>query len=263
MSQEHASAQPEDQPVVRYAVEGAVATVTLDSPANRNALSRRLVAGFLDGLDRAAADPDVRVVVVAATGRVFCSGADLSEAASGSMEEGARTIVELQRRILAHPTPVVVRAQGPVRAGGTGIVAAADVAVCAREATFALTEVKLGLAPAAISLTVLPRMTSRSAALAALGGEVFDAEAAEASGLVTRVVAAEELDAAVAEVCASFASGSAQGLRETKRLLNRTLLADVEARGDDLAALSASLFGSEEAKAAMTAFLSRGRKQRG
>jgi enoyl-CoA hydratase/carnithine racemase len=142
-------------------------------------------------------------------------------------------------------------------------VAAADVAVCAREATFALTEVKLGLAPAAISLTVLPRMTSRSAALAALGGEVFDAEAAEASGLVTRVVAAEELDAAVAEVCASFASGSAQGLRETKRLLNRTLLADVEARGDDLAALSASLFGSEEAQAAMTAFLSRGREQRG
>lgn len=248
-----------DESLVRYEVADGVATVTLDSPHNRNALSRRLVSDLLAALARAAEDDDARVVVLAATGRVFCSGADLSEAAGGSMEEGARTIVAIQRAVVAHPKPVVTRLQGPVRAGGIGLVAASDVAVAAREATFALTEVKLGLAPAAISLTVLPRMTSRSAALTALGGEVFDAQAALEHGLVTRVVDADGLDAAVGEVCASLASGAPQGLRETKALLNRDLLTRIDERGDDLAVLSARLFGSEEARAAMTAFLSRGR----
>ncbi len=255
----HTSSEPvpESDALVRYAVADAVATITLDSPHNRNALSRRLLQELGEALTRAAEDDDARVVVLAATGKVFCSGADLSEAAGGSMEEGARAIVALQRAVLAHPKPVVTRLQGPVRAGGIGLVAASDVVVSADAATFALTEVKLGLAPAAISLTVLPRMTSRAAALTALGGEVFTAAEALEHGLVTSVVPAEELDAAVAAVCASLATGSPQGLRETKALLNRELLARLDERGDDLAALSARLFGSEEAKAAMTAFLSR------
>lgn len=166
-----------DESLVRYEVADGVATVTLDSPHNRNALSRRLVTELLAALERAAADEEARVVVLAATGKVFCSGADLSEAAGGSMEEGALTIVAIQRAVAAHPKPVVARLQGPVRAGGIGLVAASDVVVSAEGATFALTEVKLGLAPAAISLTVLPRMTSRAASLAALGGEVFDVHA--------------------------------------------------------------------------------------
>ncbi len=253
MSHENESAEP----LVRYEVADGVATITLDSPHNRNALSRRLVTGLQEALDRAGADDEARVVVLAATGKVFCSGADLSEAAAGSMEEGARTIVALQRAVVAHPKPVVTRLQGPVRAGGTGLVAASDVVVCAEGATFALTEVKLGLAPAAISLTVLPRMTSRAASLAALGGEVFGAAEALDWGLVTRVVPADGLDDAVAEACASLATGSPQGLRETKALLNRDLLASIDERGPDLARLSARLFGSEEAKSAMTAFLSR------
>ena len=137
--------------------------------------------------------------------------------------------------------------------------AASDVAIAAGHATFALTEVKLGLAPAAISLTVVPRMTSRAAALTALGGETFTAEEAVTMGLVTEAVPAEELDARVAAVCASLATGALQGLRETKALLNRDLVERIDARGPELAALSARLFASDEAKAAMTAFLSRGR----
>ncbi len=251
--------EPSASDVVRYDVADGVATITLDSPHNRNALSRRLVTGLLEALERAAADEEARVVVLAATGRVFCSGADLSEAAGGSMEEGALTIVAIQRAVVAHPKPVVTRLQGPVRAGGIGLVAASDVVVCADEATFALTEVKLGLAPAAISLTVLPRMTDRAASLAALGGEVFGAADALEHGLVTRVVPADGLDAAVGEVCSSLATGSPQGLRETKALLNRDLLDRIDERGPELAALSARLFGSEEARSAMTAFLGRGR----
>ena len=251
------SEQPQVQ--VTYAVSDGVATITLDSPHNRNALSRALVGGLFEALERAAEDDSARVVVVAATGSVFCSGADLSEAASGSMEQGALEIVRLQRVILLHPKPVVCRLQGPVRAGGTGIVAAADVVVAAEGATFALTEVKLGLAPAAISLTVFPRMTSRGAALRALGGEVFTAAQAQADGLVTEVVPAEELDEAVDRVTASLATGALQGLRETKKLLNAPVVEHLDAHGRDVAALSARLFGSEEAKEAMTAFLSRKR----
>lgn len=251
--------RPDQADLVRYEVDDAVATITLDSPHNRNALSRRLVTGLIASLEAAAADDAVRVVVIAATGRVFCSGADLSEAGTGSMEEGAQRIVDLQRLILTLGKPVVTRLQGAVRAGGTGIVAASDVAIAAEGATFALTEVKLGLAPAAISLTVLPRMTSRAAALTALGGEPFTAAEAVSMGLVTEAVPADELDARVAAVCASLATGALQGLRETKALLVRDLVERIDERGPELAALSARLFASEEAKAAMTAFLSRGR----
>lgn len=245
--------------LVHYDVAEGVATLTLDSPDNRNALSRQLVGELLAGLDRAADDEAVRVVVVAANGKVFCSGADLAEAAGQGMEEGAWTIVGIQRAIVAHAKPVVAKVQGPVRAGGIGIVAAADVALCVEEATFALTEVRLALAPAAISLTVLPRMTSRAGAWACLSGATFDGRDAAAWGLVTRAVGAEDLDAAVAETCAALVEGAPQGLRETKKLVARDLLDRIDARGDDLARLSASLFGSEEAQAAMTAFLERRR----
>ena len=249
----------ESPDLVHLAVEGGIATVTLDSPANRNALSRRLVTELYAALERAAADEAVRVVVIGAAGRVFCSGVDLSEASSGSMTEGAMAIVGLQRAIATLPQPVVARVQGAARAGGIGIVAAADVAICADGATFALTEVKLGLAPAAISLSVLPRLTARAASYACLTGEVFSGAEAVAMGLVTRAVPADDLDAAVAEVCASLATGAPQGLRETKALLNRELVADIDARGEELAELSARLFGSAAAKQAMAAFLSRGR----
>ncbi|MGI8644876.1 MAG: enoyl-CoA hydratase-related protein [Nocardioides sp.] len=245
--------------LVHYAVDGPVATLTLDSPRNRNALSRQLVTELVEHLRTAEADPDVRVVLVAAAGPVFCSGADLAEATGGGMEEGARRIVELQRLIVAMDKPVVVRVQGAVRAGGIGIVAASDIALATEEATFALTEVKLGLAAAIISLTVHHRMNPRAAALTTLGGEVFGGAAAAAYGLVTAAVPAADLDAEVARVCASLATGAAQGLRESKRILNRDLLARIDARGEEMAALSASLFASDDARAAMKAFLSKPR----
>jgi enoyl-CoA hydratase/methylglutaconyl-CoA hydratase len=247
-----------DSELVHYDVsDDGVATITLDSPHNRNALSRQLVGELFDRLERAAADDRAKVVLLTSSGRVFCSGADLSEAASGAAEDGPRAIVGLQRAVVAHPKPVVVRLAGPVRAGGTGIVAAADIVVAAEEADFALTEVKLGLAPAVISLTVLPRLTSRAAAYACLTGERFGAAAAREYGLVTTVVAAEDLDAEVARVCASLASGAPQGLRETKALLARPLLARIDGEAEDLITLSTRLFASDEAKEAMLAFLSR------
>jgi enoyl-CoA hydratase/methylglutaconyl-CoA hydratase len=166
-------------------------------------------------------------------------------------------LVDLQRRIAAHDLPVVAAVHGNVRAGGIGIVAASDIAISTQDATYAFTEVRLGLTPAAISLSVLPRMDARSAALTFLTGEVFDGTTAAATGLVTRAVPAEDLTREVKEVCASLAKGTPQGLRETKRLVGRPLIERIDEQGDDLAALSARLFGSDEAREAMLAFLNR------
>jgi enoyl-CoA hydratase/carnithine racemase len=243
--------------LVHLDIADEVATITLDSPANRNALSSQLTWELLTALAVAEADSTVKVVVLAAAGPVFCSGADLSEAVSADLSEGPRTIVALQRAILALDKPVVARVQGAVRAGGIGLVAAADIALAATAATFALTEVRLGLAAAAISLTVLPRMSSRAGAQALLTGSTFDAVEAARTGLVT--TAADDLDGELARVVTDLRKGAPQGLREAKRLLNRDLIADLDARGEEVAQLSARLFASDEARAAMLAFLNRTR----
>jgi methylglutaconyl-CoA hydratase len=246
-----------DTELVHYRVDDHVASVVLDSQHNRNALSRQLVGELLSSLDRAAADDDVKVVLIRAEGSTFCSGADLAEAREDGMEKAAAVLVDLQRRIATFDKPVVTRVQGNVRAGGIGIVAASDIAVSAKDATYAFTEVRLGLTPAAISLSVLPRMTDRFAALTFLTGEVFDGTAAARTGLVTKVVPADELNLEVDEICAALVKGNAQGLRETKKLIGRPLVERIDTYGEDLAKLSARLFGSEEAKAAMLAFLNR------
>jgi enoyl-CoA hydratase/carnithine racemase len=243
--------------LVHYAVADAVATITLDSPHNRNALSQQLVTELFERLERAASDDQVKVVLVRQEGKVFCSGADLSEATTVGMAEGARRIVELQRLIATMAEPVVTRIAGAVRAGGIGIVAASDVAISADDATYALTEVKLGLAAAIISLTVHARMSPRAASLTTLGGEVFTGAQAADYGLVTTAVPADELDAAVDAVCAQLATGAPQGLRESKQILNRDLVKRIDEYGDEMAALSAHLFASDEAREAMTAFLNR------
>ncbi|QYJ03169.1 enoyl-CoA hydratase/isomerase family protein [Nocardioides panacisoli] len=251
------TASPEE--LVHYEVADGIATITLDSPHNRNALSRQLVTELHGHLETADAADDVTVVVLRSSGRVFCSGADLSEATTVPMKDSAWAIVELQRLIVAHSKPVVTVVEGAVRAGGIGVIAASDIAIVAEDATFALTEVKLGLAAAMISLTVLPRLTSRAAGLTALGGEVFSGSEAAAYGLVTRAVPAADLDAAVDELVGQVATGAQQGLRETKKVLNAELLERIDAKGAEMVELSSRLFGSDAAKEAMTAFLSRGK----
>jgi len=243
--------------LVHLDVADGVATITLDSPHTRNALSAQLVTELLAALADAERSPEAIAIVLAATGPVFCSGADLSEAVSADLAEGPRAIVALQRAILASAKPVLARVQGTVRAGGLGLVAAADIAIADAQVSFALTEVRLGLAAAAISLTVLPRLTSRAAASTLLTGAAFTAEQAAAYGLITQ--ATDQLDVAVAAVVEQLVKGTPQGLRESKALLNRGLIADLDARGEEIARLSARLFASDEAREAMLAFLSRRR----
>ncbi|MBE7187046.1 enoyl-CoA hydratase family protein [Jatrophihabitans endophyticus] len=240
--------------IVHYVVDRAVATVTFDSPANRNALSAQLVGETQDHLAAAAADDAVRAVVLTHTGTTFCAGADLKEsAAEGGPSAGTLRMLGLLRTIVELPKPVVTRIDGAVRAGGLGLVGASDIALASPSASFAFTEVRLGLAPAIISLTTLGRMTPRSASRYYLTGEKFDAAAAAECGLIT--TAAQDVDAELATVLDALRACSPQGLAETKPLTTRDVAADFAARADEVQAQSARLFGSDEAREGMTAFL--------
>jgi enoyl-CoA hydratase/carnithine racemase len=251
---------PDD--LVHVEVADGVRTVTLDSQHNRNALSRQLVTELVAALDGAADDPDTKVVRLRAAGKAFCAGADLSEAAGADdaqREAATRGMVAMMRSVVACPAPVVAEVHAPVRAGGIGLVAACDIAVAGTSANFSLTEVRLALTPAVISLTVLPRLTNRAASRTFLTGELFDGARAAEIGLVTESVDDDALAGHVDALCAELAAHPAQGLTETKRLLAGPLLARLDAGEDEMVALSARLFGSEAAQQAMLAFLSRGR----
>ena len=240
--------------LVHYEVERAIATVTLDSPANRNALSAQLVGEVTAHLQAAAADDAVRAVVLTHTGRVFCAGADLKEQSSeGGPQSGTQRMLGLLRAIVELPKPVVARIDGAVRAGGLGIVGACDLAFASSAASFAFTEVRLGLAPAIISLTTLGRMTERAVSRYYLTGETFGADAAAAAGLIT--AAAGDLDSELTAVLDALRACSPQGLAETKPLTTRTALDAFDHRARDVQAQSARLFGSEEAREGMLAFL--------
>ncbi|GIF26440.1 methylglutaconyl-CoA hydratase [Actinoplanes tereljensis] len=242
--------------LVRSATAAGVTTVTLDSPANRNALSTPLMTQLLDALGAALTDSAVRVVVLSHTGPVFCSGADLKETAEA--REAGRVPAEKLADVLAalweFPKPVVARVGGPARAGGLGLIAAADIAVCAREATFAFTEVRLGVIPAVISATVLPRLTPRAATELYLTGNVFDGTRAAEVGLVTAAVPAEGLDAAVAGYCTALVQGGPLALAGTKQLLRRTPEASIRAELAGLAERSGGYFRSAEGREGVTAF---------
>ncbi|TFV64356.1 enoyl-CoA hydratase [Geodermatophilus sp. DF01-2] len=241
-----------DDTVLQVSTSRGVATLTLDSPANRNALSRAMRAQLRTALADVLADDGVRVVVLDHTGRVFCSGMDLSEAAGGQAEaQGVREFPEILETIWRSPKPVLAVVRGPARAGGVGLAAACDVVVAGSSATFAFSEVRLGIVPAVISAVVLPRMVPHVAHRLMLTGEAFDAAAAAAGGLVDVCVSDDEVDAAVAAQAAALAAGAPAALAETKRLLRAGGL-----RGsfDDLLELSARFFASEEGQEGIAAF---------
>jgi enoyl-CoA hydratase len=240
--------------MVHRRVERAVATLTLDSPGNRNALGAALVAQLTGALEEARDDAEVRVVVLDHAGSTFCSGADLREAAAeGGPEQGPERMLALLRLVVELPKPVIGLVRGAARAGGVGLVGACDLVLAGPDATFAFSEVRLGLAPAIISLTTVPRLDDRSAARYLLTGETFGAAEAERMGLVTE--AAEDPDAALSALLATLRRCSPQGLAETKPLTTARVRAAIAADADRVRAQSARLFASAEAREGMTAVL--------
>ncbi|MFF4533854.1 enoyl-CoA hydratase family protein [Streptomyces sp. NPDC001407] len=238
--------------LVRRSHEQGIATLTLDSPHNRNALSARLVGELHDAFAEAAEDPGVRAVVLTHTGDTFCAGADLSEA--GSDASAPLGLVRLLRAVVELPKPVVAVADGHVRAGGLGLLGACDISVAGEKSSFAFTEARLGLAPAVISMVLLPRLDARAAARYFLTGERFGAAEAARIGLVTL---AGEPDEVLAPVLDGLRRGSPQGLAGSKRLVTAEVRRALDRDTAALAEESARLFASPEAREGMTAFLER------
>ncbi|MFF5361013.1 enoyl-CoA hydratase family protein [Streptomyces scabiei] len=236
-------------PLVRTAHHRGITTLTLDSPANRNALSAALVAELRDALDGCGKDDTVRAVVLTHTGSTFCAGADLRDPPDPA------ALVALLRLLLELPKPVVARVTGHVRAGGLGLLGACDIAAAGPEATFALTEVRIGVAPAVISLTLRPRTDPRALARYYLTGERFGPAEAARIGLVTDTGA--EVDEVLAPVLDGLRRASPRALAETKHLLTAKVLENFDQDAGELTRLSSRLFASADAREGMTAFLER------
>ncbi|MEV5979014.1 enoyl-CoA hydratase family protein [Streptomyces sp. NPDC052114] len=226
-----------------------IATVTLDFPERRNALSAKLLAALAEALDGLDEDPGVRAVLLTHTGTTFCSGADLKEPPDPA------AFVALLRQVVALPKPVVARVDGHVRAGGLGLLGVCDLAVAGPGASFAFTEVHIGVAPAVISLPLLPRLDPAAASRYFLTGERFDGAEAARIGLVTAY--GSDAGAALEPLLDGLRAAAPGALAETKKLLTARVLDAFDDQSEAVMALSARLFGSAEAREGMTAFLER------
>ncbi len=248
---------------VRYDVTGGVATVTLAAPERRNVLDAASLTATTEAFVAAGADDGVRVLVLTGEGTTFCAGADLAGATAATGDSfsgsGPTALVALLETMLDLPKPIVARVQGHVAGGGNGLVAASDLAVAVESARFAFSEVRVGVAPAVISVVCLERMAPADARELLLTGERVSAQRVLAAGLVTRVVPEEELDIAVSAYVDALLLGGPQALAHTKELLRRVPGMTRDEAFAWTSDLSAGLFASAEGREGMAAFLDRRR----
>jgi enoyl-CoA hydratase/carnithine racemase len=243
---------------ITCAVDGPVATVTLNRPEARNAMSQQMVDELLRcftliGEEKQAA---VRVVVLRAAGTVFCAGGDVHDLGNTLSQEHAGAIArldELLRAVNEAPQVVVARVQGAAMGGGMGLVCVSDIAIAAQSATFALPEVRLGLAPALIAPYVLQRIGFTRSRQLMLTGSRFGAEEARTYGLVHEVCGVDELDERVDATVSEVLRGAPRALRECKRLLF-TIAGTPDSLAERVEALNRLRTG-EEAQQGIAAFL--------
>jgi methylglutaconyl-CoA hydratase len=241
-----------------------IATLTLDRPEARNALSAELVARLTDALGALAADRDVRVVRITGRGSVFCAGADIGEMrAAGSAtpernEEDARRFAGMLARLERQPQPTVAIVNGAAYGGAVGLVAACDIVIAGAAARFSLSEVRLGLVPAMISPYVIRAIGLRQARRWCLTGELMDARTAERIGLVHEAVEDDALTGLARRIDEALLAGGPSAQSEIKRLLRH-----VTGRGDttdeqmlsDTSRWIARVRAGDEAREGLSAFL--------
>jgi methylglutaconyl-CoA hydratase len=239
--------------LVRHESSGEVTTVTLDSPARRNALSSALLTQLREALARALDDRGCRVVVLTGADPAFCSGADLKESRT-SPSAAPSLFPEILQLIWDSSKPVICRVNGNARAGGIGLIAACDIAVASQSASFGFSEVRIGATPAIIAVPCLRRMSPRAAAEYFLTGETFDAQRAVEIGLLTSAVPKIQLDEEIARYTGLLLRGAPGALGVTKTVLREAGTLPVGAGLTRMAELSAARFASEEGQQGMAAF---------
>jgi methylglutaconyl-CoA hydratase len=240
-------------PPTSCAIAGGVATITLDLPAKHNALTAELLDSLGDHLVSVGADPAVRAVVLTHTGPTFCAGADLGAVGSVSRFD----LVGVLRLIQEMEKPVVARIAGRCLGGGVGLAAVCDISLAAEDAQFRFSEVRIGVAPAIISVVCLPKMRLSDAAELFLSGEPFDARRAAEVGLITRAVEPDELGDAVTQVIDRLLLGGPKALAAAKSLIATVPTLERDAGFAWARSLSEALFSSAEATAGIAAFRER------
>ena len=243
-------------------VEGGVATLTLNRPEVHNAFDDALIARLTSALEDAGASADVRVVVLTGTGKSFCAGADLAhmkKAAGFSEAENIADAQALARLLMVLgrlSKPTVALVQGPAYGGGVGLVSACDIALAAERASFALTEVRLGLIPAVISPFVVRAIGDSHARRFMLTGERFSAETALRIGLVHEVVPAESLQGRGGEIVEMLLQCSPDAHRRAKALIDAVAGRPIDqALADDVARRIAAARASDDGREGIAAFL--------
>lgn len=244
--------------LVKAKTVDCVMTITLDDDERRNALSQQLLRELRDAIDEAESNKEVRVIVLTNRGSTFCAGANLAERSKPDDGKGAKDTVEMSeifQRIRLSPKPFVGRVAGHCVAGGVGLAAVMDISVAIDSAKFGFTEVRIGVAPAIISVVCLPKMRRADAQSAFLRGDRFSAKEAARMGLINKSAAPEEIDGEIDAVVNDLLAGEPHALAVAKQLTNsRTSMSEEEAFAWTTQ-LSADLFHSDEAREGMTAFL--------
>ena len=247
---------------IRIEQRDAIRTISLARAEVRNAFDEEMIAAITAAFVDASSDRSVRVVVLAADGKAFCAGADLSwmkRMASFSDAENlrdARGLADMLQTIYSCPKPTIARVQGDCYAGGMGLVAACDMAVASLPVQFCLSEVRLGLIPATIAPYVVRQMERSAARRFMLTAERFDARIAKEIGFIAAAVEPDQLDLTVAQWISALLQNSPAALSEAKRLLHdvgeNALNAELI---DDTARRIASIRASVEGREGVTAFL--------
>ena len=247
---------------VKTDLTAGVYTITLADPENRNALSRQLTTELGQAMDRVDQDDDIRVVVLTNEGSVFCAGADLSERSADDRPEAAGASNDndplgIFGRIRRSPKPWVGKIDGHAVAGGLGLAASADISVAIDTAKMGFSEVRIGVAPAMISVICLPKMRAAEASEAFLRGNRFTAVEAARLGLINYALPAEQVGAKVDEIVADLVLGGPLGLAASKQLVNDVPHMTFNDAMAWTSKLSRSLFESPEGQEGIKAYLAK------
>lgn len=236
---------------VKQSLSNGVLTLTLDHPENKNALSPALVNQLVEGLREGRDNDRVRVLLLTNVGNTFCAGADL-KAAPG--DKPMMSLNELLRFMTDHPKPIVGEIAGHCMGGGVGLAAACDISVIDADAKLGFTEVRLGVAPAVISLVCLSKLRRADALdLFLTGRRITGAEASD-YGLINYALPAAEVAGKAKQLCEVLLRGGPNAIAAAKQLVMQVPQMEVSAAGEWASELSMQLFKSEEAAEGIAAF---------
>jgi methylglutaconyl-CoA hydratase len=245
---------------IQVAYDGSVATITLNRPEKRNAISFELIDDLVRALDEVA-ESDAIVLILTGSGKAFCSGMDLDNLKSllgRSPEqnlEDSRTMVRLFRSLYEFPKVTIAAVNGPAIAGGTGLALLCDFTLATPEAKFGYTEVRIGFVPAIVSTFLLRQIGEKQARDLLLTGRIFGPEEAKDLGLVNEIVASENLIPRARELAATLIENSAASLRATKKLLTDHARAEIDAQIESAIRENAAIRTTADFREGITSFL--------